>query len=283
MSEAVEPSVGQVLRNAREAQRIALEDAAARLRLMHRQIEAMETDDFDSLGQPVFARGFVRNYARMLGLAPDALLARMEGAPAEPAAVIHVEPPLPRSWLTSPWLILLLLGVLVAVAAPVALYWWLNEGEEEVPPPASAVERSKPLPPALPALIAEPEKLSDPAVQPAPIPSVAPAAEATQPAEAVPPTPPVVPASPVVPGPTGLTGELHLEFGEESWVEIKDASGRMLHRQLNPPGSSVNLSGQPPFDLVIGNASRARMTYNGRPIDLKPFIDVTVARFTLEE
>jgi cytoskeleton protein RodZ len=255
-----------------------VDDAAARLRLMHRQIEAMESDDFDSLGQPVFARGFVRNYARLLGLAPDTLLARMQGAPAEPAAVIHVEPPLPRSWLTSPWLILLLLGVLVAVAAPVALYWWLNDGEEEMPAPAPVVERIAPPPPVVTAPMGEPEKAIEPAVEPAPMPPVP--AEASQPAEALAPAPPV---APVAPGPTGSTGALHIEFGAESWVEIKDASGRMLHRQLNPPGSSVNLSGQPPFDLVIGNASQARMTYNGRPIDLKPFIDVTVARFTLEE
>jgi cytoskeleton protein RodZ len=277
MNESGQSSVGQALRDAREAQGITVDDAAARLRLMHRQIEAMESDDFDSLGQPVFARGFVRNYARLLGLAPDALLARMQGAPAEPAAVIHVEPPLPRSWLTSPWLILLLLGVLVAVAAPVALYWWLNEGDEEMPAPAPVVERVETLPPAP---IAEPEKTIEPAVESAPMPPVAPAAETGEPAEALAPAPPV---APVVPSPTGSTGVLHIEFGAESWVEIKDASGRMLHRQLNPPGSSVNLSGQPPFDLVIGNASQARMTYNGRPIDLKPFIDVTVARFTLEE
>jgi cytoskeleton protein RodZ len=76
---------------------------------------------------------------------------------------------------------------------------------------------------------------------------------------------------------------VHLEFGAEAWTEIRDASGRMLHRQLNPAGSSVDIQGKPPFDVVIGNAAQARMTYNGRPIDLKPFIDVTVARFTLEE
>jgi cytoskeleton protein RodZ len=57
----------------------------------------------------------------------------------------------------------------------------------------------------------------------------------------------------------------------------------MLHRRLNPAGSSVDISGHPPFDLVIGNAAQAHMSYNGRPIDLKPFIEVTVARFTLEE
>ena len=80
-----------------------------------------------------------------------------------------------------------------------------------------------------------------------------------------------------------LHGVVHLEFGDEAWTEIKDASGRMLHRQLNQPGSSIEVRGQPPFEMVIGNAAQARMTYNGRPIDLKPFIDVTVARFTLEE
>ena len=57
----------------------------------------------------------------------------------------------------------------------------------------------------------------------------------------------------------------------------------MLLRQLNPADSKLDVHGQPPFDLVIGNAPRVRMTYNGRPIELQPFIDGTVARFTLEE
>ncbi len=87
---------------------------------------------------------------------------------------------------------------------------------------------------------------------------------------------PVAAESPVV-------GVVRLEFGDAAWTEIKDATGRMLHRQLNQPGSSIEVRGQPPFEMVIGNATQARMTYNGRPIDLKPFIDVTVARFTLEE
>jgi cytoskeleton protein RodZ len=277
MSESGQASIGQVLRDAREAQGVALEDAAARLRLMHRQIEAMETDDFESLGQPVFARGFVRNYARLLGLAPDALLARMEGAPAEPAEVSRAEPPLPRSWLTSPWLILFLLGLLVAVVAPVALYWWLNEGEEDMVGQESATTKIKPLPPALPESVVTPvvAPVAEPVVPVAPVvPPAEPSMEAVEPAEA---------GAPAVPKPTTPSGMMHLEFGDESWVEIKDANGRMLHRQLNRPGSSVDISGQPPFDLLIGNAAQARMTYNGRLIDLKPFIDVTVARFTLEE
>ena len=72
MSEAdLASSVGPRLRAAREAQGLSVEEAAGRLRLMHRQIDAMEREDFESLGQPVFARGFVRNYARLLADGPS--------------------------------------------------------------------------------------------------------------------------------------------------------------------------------------------------------------------
>ena len=134
---------------------------------------------------------------------------------------------------------------------------------------------------------AQPMAAEAPAVatQETPIPAPGPAVEvgepATEPAELE--APPPMAAGVAVAPPTAAGGVLHLEFGDESWTEIKDASGRLMHRQLNPAGSSVDLSGQPPFDVMIGNAAQARLTYNGRPIDLEPFIDVTVARFTLEE
>lgn len=272
MSESGQPSVGQILRDAREVQGITLEDAAVRLRLMRRQVEAMETDDFESLDPPVFARGFVRNYARLLGLAPEALLVRMAGAPAEPAEVSHAPPPPPHSWLSSPWLILLLLGLLVLVAVPVALYWWLNSAGEDGPvkqAPSAAQTRSAPA--AVPAPVTEPAEAAPPAVEVAPVAPAVATPDASRQDEAG------------VPEASAINGVLHLEFGDESWVEVKDASGRMLHRQLNPAGTSADIPGQPPFDVVIGNAAQVRLTYNGRPIDLKPFIEVTVARFTLEE
>ncbi len=279
MSESGQRLVGQILREAREAQGMTQEDAAVRLRLMQRQVEAMETDDFESLGQPVFARGFVRNYARLLGLAPEALLARMEGAPAEPAAVSPAAPPQPHSWLSSPWLILLLLGLLLLVVAPLSLYWWLNsEGGDGPSQRMSPATQGRPAPVAASAPVAEPAEAARPVVDgvaaTAPIAPAAPAAETLEAPEQLEAGVPEVPAT---------SGVLHLEFGDEAWVEIKDGSGRMLHRQLNPPGSRVDVKGQPPFDVVIGNAAQARVTYNGRPIDLKPFIAVAVARFTLEE
>jgi cytoskeleton protein RodZ len=287
MSEGEPSSIGQVLRDAREAQGMTLEEAAARLRLMQRQIVAMEADEFESLGQPVFARGFVRNYSRLLGLEPKVLLAHMDGASAEPAVVSYAAPPPPHSWLGSPWLILLLLGVLFAVTVPVALYWWLNQGDDEVVSPKPAVVQVDPVARPLAGPVAEPAEVVAPVVAPEPASSAAAEKPAVPgPASALTATPAAGAgeiSAPAVPATAALSGVLNLEFGAESWVEIGDASGRMLHRQLNPAGSSVSVRGQPPFDLVIGNAAQARLTYNGRPIDLTPFIGTTVARFTLEE
>jgi len=274
MSESGQATVGQILRDAREAQGVTLDDAAVRLRLMLRQVEAMEQDEFESLGQPVFARGFVRNYARLLGLDPEPLLARMTGAPAEPAVVTPVGQPQPHSWLTSPWLILSLLGLVVVVVVPIALYLWLNsEGEESPGNPIPPVAQSRPPQIAPPAPEAAPTEAAEPAAKTGTTPPADSAAGAEQAGA----------ASPAAPEPAAVGSVLHLEFADESWTEIKDASGRMLLRQLNPADTRVDIHGQPPFDVVIGNASQVRMTYNGRPIDLKPFTDSTVARFTLEE
>lgn len=266
MSEAGFQSVGDSLRREREAQGMTLDEAAGRLRLMHRQVEAMEREDFGSLGQTVFARGFVRNYARLLGLDPEPLLANMPGAPHDAAPVVRAAPPPTVRWLSSPWLIVLLLVLLAAIAVPVALYWWLNSDGDAVPQIESALSTEARSPAAASVPVAPP-----PAAVPA-----APAQVIASPA----PTP--APAS-VADSATPAQRVLQLEFAGESWVEIKDANGRELMRQLNPPGSRVELKGQPPFDILIGNAAQVRLGYNGRPIDLTPFVDVSVARFTLEE
>lgn len=267
MSESEQPSVGRILREARETQGMTLDDAASRLRLMHRQIEAMESDDFENLGQAVFARGFVRNYARLLGLAHEPLLARMDGAPAEPVIVTQADLPPQRSWLASPWLILLLLAALAAVVVPLTIYWWLNGEDEAAAPAEPAMAQSAPSQPEAQAAdtASAPEAPAGPAALAAPAAPVNASDDAATPISAA------------------ARSVLHIEFGGESWVEIKDASGRMLHRQLNQPGTRVDIPGQPPFDVVIGNAAQVRVTYNGRPIDLKPFTEVAVARFTLEE
>lgn len=70
-------SAGSMLRTAREARGESLSDVAHALKLSSRQIEAMEMDRFDLLPGPAFVRGFLRNYARYLGVDAEAMLAAL--------------------------------------------------------------------------------------------------------------------------------------------------------------------------------------------------------------
>jgi cytoskeleton protein RodZ len=272
MSAAQSPA-GEALRAAREAHGLSVEEAATRLRLMQRQIEAMEAGDFEALGRPVFARGFVRNYARLLGIDPAPLLAGVPDAgearaPAPPAPpVVGAQP-----WFAH-WRVIAAGGaILLLIVVPVALYLWLDDR----PPAASPAPAALPAAAALPAPVAKPAPLAAAAPPAASTPAVTPA-----PAVAAAPVPePQARAEDAAPR---SRGQIHFDFGGDAWVEVRDATGRMLLRKLNPAGTSIDLSGEPPFDFVVGNAAQVRMTYNGRPLDLRPYIDITVARFSLEE
>jgi cytoskeleton protein RodZ len=75
---------------------------------------------------------------------------------------------------------------------------------------------------------------------------------------------------------------IELVFDRESWVEIKDADGRIVFSQINPPGSRRKVVGEAPFSIVIGNATGVKLRYNDSDVDLAPFTRTDVARLTLE-
>lgn len=71
---APEPGPGAALQEERRRQSLSLTDVARQLKLAPRQVEALERDDFAALPGPVFVRGFLRNYARLLGLDPEPMV-----------------------------------------------------------------------------------------------------------------------------------------------------------------------------------------------------------------
>jgi cytoskeleton protein RodZ len=89
------------------------------------------------------------------------------------------------------------------------------------------------------------------------------------------PEPPVKPA-----GPPGH--QLLFTFSGKSWVEVKDATGRVVLAQINAPGSRQVVPGKPPFQVVIGNATQVSLQMDERAIDLVPYIRAEVARLTVE-
>jgi cytoskeleton protein RodZ len=77
-------------------------------------------------------------------------------------------------------------------------------------------------------------------------------------------------------------GVIRLTFRAAAWVEITDVRGKILLSRTHAGGSTAEVVGKPPFNLVIGNAPEVRLAYNGREVDLAPFTRVAVARFTLQ-
>jgi cytoskeleton protein RodZ len=66
-------------------------------------------------------------------------------------------------------------------------------------------------------------------------------------------------------------------------VRVHESGGRIMHSGLSPAGSTLDLSGKAPMVLIVGNAEHVHLNYKGRPVDLKPFTSVNVARLTLNQ
>ena len=299
MTEAATLGVGRALADARRAQGLELADIAQQLKFMPRQIESLEAERFDSLPGPTIARGMVRTYARFLKIDPDPLLEKMAGrvepSDATPQLAARFNQPVPfsdggkRSTVAY-----LALSALVLIVAGVVFYQWRHERaapafvsseklaqeeekKQEEPAQAAETPKAAPAPAPKPAVIAQSPKPVIEVPKPAPAP-IAAAAAAPEPKPAPAEPLPVVQAPPRSGGPSRLV----LRFEEDSWVEVVDANGRNLVSSLNRAGTERSVRVSPPFNLVVGNASHVKVSYNDKPIDLTPHIKVEVARFTVK-
>lgn len=113
-------------------------------------------------------------------------------------------------------------------------------------------------------------------------PSVA-AAPAAQQAPATPAAPPVN-AEPQASTAAPVAGQsvLKFNFQEQSWVTVRDANDQVLISQLNDGGSNLEVRGQGPFKLIVGNAKAVTVSSNGKPVDLSTSIRGEVARVTVQ-
>lgn len=284
MSESFLPGFGGRLRQAREARGLSAAEVAAKLKLSARQVEALEAEDLAHLPGEIFVRGFVRNYARLVELDTGELIAPVdaqatvsETITAPSAGVAFSSNPVHR------WVLLPLLGLALFLLLVAVLYHWLRQGEDallsehpappqiaapEVPPPAEAVAGPPPTGDGRPAPAAA-EAL------PAPPPS------STVPAEKAPPEK-TLPEPATAAAPTRSEAHvLRFEPEQDAWIQVVDGKGRRFSKLVRA-GSVDSFAGDPPFRLVVGEAAKVRMSYNGHVIDLKPFIGEKVARLTLE-
>jgi cytoskeleton protein RodZ len=85
------------------------------------------------------------------------------------------------------------------------------------------------------------------------------------------------------PGPAAQTGsEVKIRFSGPCWVDIRDAAGEVQLFGEMADGDSHVLGGEPPYSLVIGNASATEILIGGRPFDVRAVAKGNVARFELD-
>ena len=136
-SETDTVSFGTWLRRQRELREISLREIADVTKISIRYLEALEQDRFDVLPAPVFAKGFLREYARYVGLDPDEvvnsyLTAQEEVEPAELPEPRRSQRRGGRLEKTSGLLLTFAVIVLLGVVAGLAYY--MERTETEVPP-----------------------------------------------------------------------------------------------------------------------------------------------------
>jgi len=313
----VPPGPGASLKAARERKGLSLDEAAQALKLAPRQIKALENEDFGQLPGRTFARGFVRNYARLLNLDGEALVAQLPDASHEPAlaspslrstgATIGEVPATRVARPAFLWLVPVALVTLIAGAG--GYEWYRNRAPSikriEPTTPAAAVA---PAPTAGTArselanpLTAPPSNESPKVESLAPTASAAPAtlpgssvpvARATVPAASAPapsasdaaetPAAAATPtASPAAPAAAGAEAPLVLNYRAPAWTQVRDARGQVLVSRVVPAGSEQPVRGTPPFEVTIGNARAVTVVYRGQEVDLARYTRQNVARLRL--
>jgi len=154
-------SFGTWLRRQRELREISLREIADVTKISIRYLEALEQDRFDVLPAPVFAHGFLREYARYVGLDADEVVNSYLTAQkaAEPDEADDSLPVVRRREARRPTGVLLALAAVLILALVAALAYFAESfrGEERSEPPPMAAPVTQLAPKLPPVLESEPE------------------------------------------------------------------------------------------------------------------------------
>ena len=228
---------GERLRTARIAAGLEIEDVASRLRMPARVVRSLESEDWSRLGAPVFVRGQVRSYSRLLGLTTAPMMEALDVAPVEPTRLVsRTHTPKLQWWAEQIGrrLIYIVLTLSLAIPAWVATRQHLGSNGEGV----AALDTAPTTPATSHAASATPRTL---------VASMAPVSESTE----------AAPASEIV-----------LKTHGETWLDVVGANGASLEKALLPDGSERRFPLSQVRNLTIGNAANVDLMSAGQAVDL---------------
>lgn len=298
-SASVVQSVGHLLRKARTARNMSVEDVSRQLRLSVQQIEAIEKEDFEKIPGRTFLRGFIRNYANLVQLNPIPLLQLLP----ESTQVLstYERTPFTNKQISfstnretpgnhSLTIVIILFVIILGAYFVFGDVSWNNNSatsfsseEAKSESGTTSVEIQLPLSAKANSIdTAQTNKVTETALSINNLekPGVEPDTK----------TETVQVENKLTSQETERTaaifsdsGHLNFKFTADSWVKVIDGRGTPLFEQLKKGGSEQIITGKRPLSIVIGNASGVNLTYNDKEIDISSYKrqDGT-ARFTLE-
>ncbi|AUW02914.1 cytoskeleton protein RodZ [Vibrio campbellii] len=303
---------GTLLKNKRESLGMTQKHVADRLRLRVSVIEDIENNRFEEQQVTTFTRGYLRSYAKLVGLDEKIVLAALEQT-----SEVHVKPQETEMQSFSrktkhekhnSRIMLLTWAIAIVITGISGAWWWQNQQEnslaqlsaqtaetEQVADDADIDQMSAdeliastpaeiaPVSAALTVVSEADTAMSAAGDVTEPV-VAAVAAEVTEEAAQEPVA--VIedaqeaeePAAPVVP--EGMT-LLTMKFKADCWIQVKDANGKTLVSGTHKPGQDVELAGKAPFKVILGAPEGVTMTFASEPVDLSGYTSGKVARFTL--
>ncbi|MBM4926739.1 cytoskeleton protein RodZ [Vibrio parahaemolyticus] len=298
---------GTLLKNKRESLGMTQKQVADRLRLRVSVIEDIENNRFESQQVATFTRGYLRSYAKFVGLDEKVVLVALEQTadvkPKEQEIEMQSFSRKTKHEKHNSRIMLLTWVIAIVIIGISAAWWWQNQQENSLAQVVAEanVETSQPsadeiadidlmteeeLIASTPAeLAASNNTASESSINAAQTDEVVPAeteestTEATQePVAVIEVAEEVQDASPVVP--EGMT-LLTMKFKADCWIQVKDTNGKTLVSGTQKPGQDVELTGKAPFKVILGAPEGVTMTFASEPVDLSGYTSGKVARFTL--
>ena len=292
MSEMEQAGVtaGSLLRTAREAAGLHIGALAVALKVPVSKLEALEADNHAVLPDTVFVRALASSVCRTLKVDPAPILALLpqSQSPRLSADSAGLNAPVKSSVgksLSSATAYgagggsaskSVVLVVLVLLLAATAVFFF----------PRQQADDSAAVPAATPVVSATPSAVSAPA-EPA---AHAATAVPTEPAVAPVPSPVAVPASapeaaasePAGSAAAAPSGTLVLRARSQSWVQVRDAGGKIVLERNLAAAESASVNVPPPLSVVIGRADATEVFVRGKPFDLAGVSRENVARFEVK-
>ena len=288
-------TAGSLLRRAREAQGLHIAALAASLKIPPRKLEALERDRYDELPDATFARALALTVCRALKTDPAPVLALLPsvgtGTLDQVSAGLNTPfrdhaggagEPAFATLMRDPALVIVALLLLAALA----MWFWPRPvtAPETADLPATAVPlgeapAAQQVPPADEAASAVPAPAPDGAAsEPAALPpgTASPGRTEVSPGEAT------TVATTLAEEAAADAALLMLRARDDSWIQIVDATDRVLLSRTVPAGDEVKLDGSLPLRLTIGNATTTEVLFRGRPVDLSASTVGNVARIELK-